>query len=106
MSQEDEGDLSLLTNISQQDEFLREEFGPDIFITRSSLNANLIRIHKPGGARHLKPHQIAEGEFQIVTFVDVCGMIVHGILSASGVNLSLGSESLNVQGRSLLLFIG
>ena len=71
--------LSLLDKVSQQDEYLREEYGPDILISRSSINSNIIRVFKPGGVANPKPYQIAEGEFKIVTFVDRWGMVVHEV---------------------------
>jgi FMN-dependent NADH-azoreductase len=75
----EEDDLSLLDSISEQDEYLRKEFGPSILLSRSALNNNVIRVFKRAGIGSERPTQIAEGEFRVITFIDRFGMMVHEV---------------------------
>tara|TARA_R110000824_G_scaffold38165_12_gene116911 strand:- start:443 stop:763 length:321 start_codon:yes stop_codon:yes gene_type:complete len=76
----EEGDLSLLTSPKEQDDYLKDEYGPDVLINRSKLTMNLIRIYRPGSdTLRDKPQQIAEGKFRMVTFIDMYGRVVHEV---------------------------
>jgi len=75
----EESDLSLLDSNVDQDDYLRNEYGPDIFVSRSKINMNLIKVFRPGGVHHSKPKQIAEGEFRMITYLDQFGRIVHEV---------------------------
>jgi hypothetical protein len=93
MSYLEKGDLSLFDNINEQNAYLKEEYGPDIIIARSTITPTIVKIFKPSGIGQPKPYQIAEGEFKVVTFQNRLGMIVHEVTFLESGEFLAASES-------------